>query len=112
MAQVEHKRITLGQGMLPSGVELGIQTMRGEEVALIAVQPAKAFGSKGDASRGVPPNAVVEYQVTLLKILEMTVLSKGKLTKYRLERGTGWEKPADDAEVLQCSRVHLLACSV
>ena len=47
---------------LPPGVMAGLKTMRELERALITVQPAKAFGATGDASRGVPPESVVAYE--------------------------------------------------
>ena len=62
---------------LPPGVMAGLKTMRELERALITVQPAKAFGATGDASRGVPPESVVAYEMTVHRIIEINTLEKG-----------------------------------
>ena len=87
---------------LPPGVMAGLKTMRELERALITVQPAKAFGATGDASRGVPPESVVAYEMTVHRIIEINTLEKGRVVKWRMERGQSWDKPSENDEV-SCS---------
>ena len=89
--------VVSGTGAFPRGVEAGIQTMRESEKALITVQPAIAFGAAGDASKGVPPDSVVEYEVTCHRIIETIRLEKGCVVKRRMVRRDRPEPP-DSAE--------------
>lgn len=47
------------------GVEAGIQKFKKAETSLLRLTPPMAFGAEGNAQLGVPPDAHVEYTVTL-----------------------------------------------
>ncbi len=59
---------SLGEGQehgVPGGLETALQKMKKGEVARVSLSPANAFGAAGDATRGVPANATLVYDVTL-----------------------------------------------
>lgn len=67
---VEERKLSfsLGEGQeqgLPRGVEMAIEKMKKLEEARVKIGPAYAFGAEGDASKGVPAGATVEYDITL-----------------------------------------------
>lgn len=47
------------------GVEEGLQKFKKAEKSLLRIAPSKAFGAAGNAQFNIPPNATVEYEVTL-----------------------------------------------
>ncbi|KAG0424766.1 hypothetical protein HPB47_028032 [Ixodes persulcatus] len=47
------------------GVETGLQKFKKGEKSLLRIAPSFAFGAEGNSQLGVPPNANVEYEVTL-----------------------------------------------
>ena len=51
-------------GIVP-GLEVAIGHMRKKEVARVLLKPEYAFGKEGNEELGVPPNASVEYTVTV-----------------------------------------------
>ena len=58
----------LGEGEdkgLPRGVELALEKMKKGERCQITVKPGYGFGSEGCADKGVPPNAVLKYELTM-----------------------------------------------
>lgn len=80
--------VALGQGALPHGVEQGICSMRLGETSAFTVLPGDAFGTEGDATLGVPPNATVEYRVTMNAMYEALYLDEErKAHKKRLVKG-------------------------
>ena len=91
--------ITIGADALPEGVEKAVMTMRQGERATISVKSELAFGESGDPSRGVPPNADVEYDVHLLHIYETSEMVEGKIRKRQLLKGSGWEVPGGLDEI-------------
>jgi FK506-binding protein 4/5 len=95
----DEQMIEVGAGVLPPGVEAGVKTMREGERAVFTVQPAKAFGAAGDASKGVPPDSAVEYTMTCHRIIETTRFDEGRIVKRRLKRGEKWERPSENDEV-------------
>ena len=59
---------SLGEGAehgVPKGVELALEKMKRAEKARITVLPEYAFGSEGDVARGIPPEATLDYEVTV-----------------------------------------------
>jgi len=97
----DHEIVMLVDGAYPFGVEQGIKTLRENEHAILTVQPDKAFGAEGDASKGVPPNSVVEYDITCHRVIEVTRLDEGRIIKRRMRRGDtkSIEKPKSNDEV-------------
>lgn len=60
---------TVGEGSeanVIDGVERAIQKLKKGETARIIIKPQYGFGSEGSNELGVPPNATVEYVVTLV----------------------------------------------
>ena len=55
----------LGSKELPAGLELGLFEMCIGERRLLRVPPALGFGSRGSKLYGVPPDATLDYDVTL-----------------------------------------------
>ena len=99
--------VTIGAGAFPGGVEKAVMTMRQGERAVATVKAELAFGAAGDASRGVPGGADVEYDLHLLRIYEISELEGGKITKRQLRKGGGWETPAelDEVTVRWCGEI-------
>ena len=91
--------ITIGADALPEGVEKAVMTMRQGERATVSVKSELAFGEAGDPSRGVPPNADVEYEVHLLRIYETSEMVEGRIRKRQLLKGSGWEVPGGLDEI-------------
>jgi hypothetical protein len=80
------------QGVVPQGVADGIRSMRNEEKAMLTIQPALAFGADGDADKGVPGHATVEYLVHLHKMFEVVRIDGGKTVKKRLDKGHQYQR--------------------
>lgn len=47
------------------GVEEGVQKFKKAEKSLLRIAPSKAFGAAGNPQFNIPPDATVEYEVTL-----------------------------------------------
>lgn len=59
---------TVGEGSeanIIEGVEKAVEKMKKGETARILIKPEYAFGAEGNSELQVPPNATVEYTVTL-----------------------------------------------
>ena len=102
------RRLTMGDGALPSGAWKAVGTMLVGEKCLVTLQPEAAFGDDGDAARGVGGGAVVEYEVELVKMVEVSTLGGGLIEKKLIQKGDGWETPQDGAEVSVTFRGELL----
>ncbi|CAL1284045.1 unnamed protein product [Larinioides sclopetarius] len=61
-------KFLLGDGKLLPGLEIGIQTMKKDELSRIMVNPKYAFGAMGCPPR-IPPNAEILYEVEVLKFI-------------------------------------------
>ena len=57
---------SVGEGVLP-GLDKGVAGMKVGGTRVLVIPPSMAYGAKGVAP-GVPPNATVKFQVTLLSI--------------------------------------------
>ncbi|KAK4434339.1 peptidyl-prolyl isomerase [Sesamum alatum] len=80
------------------GVDHGIVTMRRGEMAIFTLPPELAYGASGRA--GVPPNAVVQFEVELLSwITVVDVCKDGGIIKKILENGEQIGPPSDLDEV-------------
>lgn len=81
-----------------SGVETALEKMTQGETSRLVIKPKYAFGAEGNEKLQVPPNATVEYTVTLnefekevesWKLDKEESLAQGKLFK---EKGTNYFK--------------------
>jgi len=89
----------VGEGLeidVPRGIEFALEKMKKDEVAQITLKPTCGFGESGNVSKGIPPNATLVYEVTLIKFekakeswqldagqkLEQAQLFKEKGTKH------------------------------
>lgn len=70
------------------------------DVFRVTVQPQYAFGSKGNADLGVPPNAEVVYEIELLEAIEIEELVPGVIKK-KLSEGHSHDSrsPKDGSKV-------------
>jgi len=55
-------------GQFPPGWDVGLQGMCVGERRRLLIPPALAYGSTGLPRRGIPPNSVLQYDVTLVSI--------------------------------------------
>ncbi|MFN3166537.1 MAG: FKBP-type peptidyl-prolyl cis-trans isomerase [Phycisphaeraceae bacterium] len=65
----EPMTVTLGGGAVIPGLELGLAGMRPGETRLISIPPYLAYGEDGAAGGLVPPDAVLSFRVTLVRIV-------------------------------------------
>ncbi|XP_053673079.1 FK506-binding protein 59 [Anopheles nili] len=91
----------LGEGKevgVVSGVELALEKFYKEETSRLVLEPSYAFGGKGNSELGVPPNAKVEYTVTLNdfeSLVERSMMSPDETlaqAKLLREKGTKYLK--------------------
>ncbi len=63
----EHEfEFVVGEEQVIEGLDTGVASMKKGETAQLVIKPKYAFGEKGDAARGVPPNTTIQYTVELL----------------------------------------------
>ncbi|KAG8190375.1 hypothetical protein JTE90_022019 [Oedothorax gibbosus] len=81
-----------------NGIETALQKFNKGEKSKIVLAPKYAFGSSGNAELGVPPNATVEYEVTL-KAFEkekeswnMSIEEKIEQSEIAKSKGTNYFK--------------------
>jgi len=55
-----------GEEQISPSLETAIGTMKKGEQATFTFQPKYGFGAEGDSSKGVPPNAVLQYDIELI----------------------------------------------
>lgn len=55
-------------GQFPPGWDIGLQGMCVSERRRLILPPVLAYGSKGLPRRGIPPNATLQYDITLISI--------------------------------------------
>ncbi|XP_049282677.1 FK506-binding protein 59 isoform X1 [Anopheles funestus] len=58
-----------------SGVEVALEHFNRAETSRLVLKPLYAFGAEGNSELGVPPNATVEYTVTLSDVEHLADLS-------------------------------------
>lgn len=101
-------KIQLGCHEVVQGVELVIPLMNVGEEALVVVAPRFGYGSIG--SNGIPPDATITYDITLVKsspepCLEKIPFEKRKtLASNKKERGNWWYSRQDSSKAIQCYR--------
>ncbi|KAK9710731.1 FKBP-type peptidyl-prolyl cis-trans isomerase [Popillia japonica] len=80
---------SLGEGSdinIIEGVEKALEKFKKGEVSRLTIKPKYAFGSEGCAEFNVPPNAIVEYTVTL-KSFEKAKESWSLDSEEKIEQG-------------------------
>lgn len=89
-----------GEGCpVPVGVCKALRTFLRGERSLLTLQPAVAFGEAGDAARGVPAGAVVQYEVELLAYHKVQRLLGGQVLLKCVEDAKTWEGLEPNSEV-------------
>jgi hypothetical protein len=82
---------------LPHGIEIAMQHMYQGEKARIELKGQYApFGEKGDAEKGIPPNAAIEYEVELRSWVALhDVFGDGSMFIKPLHTSMPSDKPKD-----------------
>ncbi|TPX48159.1 hypothetical protein SeLEV6574_g02211 [Synchytrium endobioticum] len=78
---------------MPPFLSSAIKTFKRGEIGRITIHPGHAFGPSGDASRDIPPHAVIEYTYELLDWHEVEKLDGDKITKTTIKHGVGLQRP-------------------
>eukprot|EP00906_Rhabdomonas_costata_P018915 RCo027548 len=65
LEQKDHFSVTIGAEEILSGLETALESMKKEEHSVCRLVPSVAFGPEGNPTLGVPPDASVEFEVTL-----------------------------------------------
>ena len=71
----------------PEGLKMGVISMREGETSTLTLKPEVGYGVDGDATLGVPPNATLEFEVTLHRIIDTQAFASGSVFKRRLVKG-------------------------
>ncbi|BFZ05343.1 hypothetical protein BsWGS_08383 [Bradybaena similaris] len=80
------------------GLEIALKKMKIKEHSRFTILPAYAFGSDGNKELGIPPNAVLTYDVELVsfektkKVYEMETPEKLEQAEIRKAKGTDFFK--------------------
>lgn len=61
-------RVTLGTGQVITGLEAGLRGICEGETRLLTIPPYLAYGSEGAAGGLIPPDAVINYRITVQAI--------------------------------------------
>jgi len=78
--------------LAPPGLVKAVRTMRLGERARITILPEQGFGAEGDASRGVPPDAYLEYEVQLHRIIQVSKYDNGGIVMRHLSTAGSTER--------------------
>jgi len=88
---------------------LAIADLRVGQRCIVHISPDLAFGAAGLPDFGVPPEAKLEYDIELLKIMTMedVSLDKTRTAMKKITReGEGYERPVEGTEVTVRLEVH------
>jgi len=92
----EPRHIVLGEDLsVPEGLYIALKSMRKGERARVTVLPKHAYGAKGNAALGVPPDTVVVYEADVVDVVnakeswEMSLPEKIETMKRRKAVGNG-----------------------
>lgn len=92
------RSLTVGDGTMPDGFERGLEKIKKNQHAIITCQPQYAYGEAGDASLGVPPNAPVQFVLTVSEVTptyQLQLEDKLAAADKRKEQGNAFFKAAD-----------------
>ena len=62
------------------------------ETSLFTIKPEYAYGQEGSGNK-IPPNATLQFNITLVEWKGEDVTRDGQVTKIVLEKGEGYESP-------------------
>ena len=68
----------------PKGLVKCVRTMRLGEKARVTILPEQGYGAEGDEKLGVPPEAFLEYEVELIRIVRVEKFENGGIVKRHL----------------------------
>ena len=66
--------------------------MRVGEKSLITIKPEYAYGQEGSGNK-IPPDATLQFEITLVEWKGEDLTKDGQLTKIVLEKGEGYDRP-------------------
>ncbi|GLI70658.1 hypothetical protein VaNZ11_015595 [Volvox africanus] len=93
--------VTVKDGLLVPAVSVALRTMKKGEQASLKVKPAYGFGDTGSEEYGVPPNAELEIDISLLNWhqVENVTPDGGVVMKTLVSNDDEYRKPNDGAKV-------------
>ncbi|GJQ14574.1 hypothetical protein GpartN1_g6365.t1 [Galdieria partita] len=95
----EPLKFTLGSGQVIKGWDIAVATMKKGEKAKVTIKPEYGYGEKGMPPK-IPENATLVFEMELIDWTSVKdMFGDGKVIKYILEEGSGWERPQDKSEV-------------
>ncbi|EME26651.1 FK506-binding protein 4/5 [Galdieria sulphuraria] len=95
----EPLKFTLGSGQVIKGWDVAVATMKKGEKAKVTIKPEYGYGENGMPPK-IPENATLVFEMELVDWTSVKdMFGDGKVMKYILEEGTGWERPTDKFEV-------------
>jgi FK506-binding protein 4/5 len=83
---------------MPDGFERGLEKIKKGQNAIITCQPLYAYGEAGNAELGVPPNAQVQYMLTVTDVTptyQLQLVDKVSAAEKRKEQGNEYFKAQD-----------------
>ncbi|KAK4526301.1 hypothetical protein GAYE_SCF22MG4215 [Galdieria yellowstonensis] len=95
----EPLKFTLGSGQVIKGWDVAVATMKKGEKAKVTIKPEYGYGESGMPPK-IPGNATLVFEMELVDWTSVKdMFGDGKVIKYILEEGTGWERPQAKSEV-------------
>ena len=71
---------------------MAVATMTVGETSLFTIKPEYAYGEEGSGNK-IPPNATLQFNITLVEWKGEDVTRDGQVTKIVLEKGEGYDSP-------------------
>jgi len=71
---------------------MAVATMTVGETSLFTIKPEYAYGQEGSGNK-IPPNATLQFNITLVEWKGEDVTRDGQVTKIVLEKGEGYDFP-------------------
>lgn len=103
MSMEEGRCVCSADDWIPGVAGLRVLTdLREGQRCLVRIFPDLAFGGQGLPELGVPPNATLEYDVEVLKIMKLEDISLdngGGVVKKTIREGEGYDRPTEGAKV-------------
>ncbi|KAJ3188786.1 hypothetical protein HDU85_004500 [Gaertneriomyces sp. JEL0708] len=90
-------RFTLGEeqpfGSPSTHITAAVKKFKKGERGILTIASEYAYGHEGDSVRGIPPDATLKYDISLIRWHEIEQLGKTSIVKKILTEGNGWERP-------------------
>jgi len=71
---------------------MAVATMTVGETSLFTIKPEYAYGQEGSGNK-IPPNATLQFNITLVEWKGEDITRDGQVTKIVLEKGEGYDFP-------------------